>query len=141
MIYNLLEGLSNATGLSPLVSICALVILFSVILFGIVILRKVLNIKKVLNNLNDRLDIISQNLGLQTREFENKQNHQFKLGSLINNTIAAEGRASLETGNITEIAPKNGSGDHRINTEIRAKIQELLKKTGKPTSYHDLTQH
>ena len=141
MIYNLLEGLSNATGLSPLVSICALVILFSVILFGIVILRKVLNIKKVLNNLNDRLDIISQNLGLQSREFENKQNHQFKLGSLINNTIAAEGRASLETGTITEIAPKNGSGDHRINTEIRAKIQELLKKTGKPTSYHDLTQH
>ena len=141
MIYKLLKGLSNATGLSPLVSIGALVILFSVILFGILILRKVRSIKKVLNNLNDRLDIISQNSGLQSGEFENAQYHQFKLGSHVNNDIEADGRASLEAGTNAEIAQKNGSEDHRINTEIRTKIQALLKKTGKPTPYHDLTQH
>ena len=141
MIYNLLKGLSNATGLSPLVSICALVILFSVILFGILILRKVRSIKKVLNNLNDRLDIISQNLGLQSGEFENRQNQRYKLGSLTDNGIAVDSRASLAAGTNAEFAPKNGSEDHRINTEIRTKIQELLKKTGKPTPYHDLAQH
>ena len=140
MIYNLLKGLSNASGLPPLVSICALVILFSVILFGILTLRKVRSIKKVLNNLNDRLDIISQNLGLQSGEFENSQNHQYKLGSLINNEMAADGRAGLEAGNSAEIRQKNGYEDHRTSTEISAKIQELLKKSGKPTPYHDLTK-
>ena len=112
-----------------------------VTLFGILVLIKVRSIKKVLNSLNDRLDIISQNLGLQAGEFENTQNHQFKLGYHTNNEIEADGWASLEAGTSAEITQKNGSEDHRINTEIRVKIQELLKKSGKPTSYHDLTKH
>jgi len=141
MIYHLLNGLANATGFSPLVSICALVIIFSLTLFGILILIKVRSIKKVLNNLNDRLDSISQRLGWQSGEFENTQNHPYKLGTHIDNGIAADGRMSLKAGDSAEIAQKNGSEDHRINTEIRTTIQELLNKSGKPTPYHDVTKH
>ena len=141
MIYNLFQQLSNVTGMTPLASICALVIIFSLTLFGILILIRVRNIKKVLNNLNDGLDIISQKLGRQSMEFKNIQPNRHKLGSHINNEIAAGGRASLEAGNGAVIAQKNGSEEHRINTEIRTKIQALLKKSGKPTPYHDLTKH
>jgi len=127
--------------MTPLASICALVIIFSLTLFGILILIKVRNIKKVLNNLNDGLDIINQKLGRQSMEFKKIQPNRHKLGSHINNEIAAGGRASLEAGNSAEIAQKNRSEEHRINTEIRTKIQALLKKSGKPTPYHDLTKH
>jgi len=136
----MLNGLSNATGFSPLVSICALAIIFSLTLFGILILIKVKSIKKVLDNLNDRLDIISQRLSRQSGEFENTQNHPYRLGSPIINDIAADGRASLEAWNSAEIAQKKGSEERRIYAEIRTKIQGLLKKSGKPTPYHDLTK-
>ena len=48
---------------------------------------------------------------------------------------------SLETNNAADVALKKGSEEHRINTEIRTKVHELLKKSGKPTPYHDLTKH
>ena len=141
MIYNLLKHLSNVTGFPPIVSICALVIIFSLTLFGLLVLIKVRSIKKVLNNLNDRLDTISQRLGRQSGELQNIQPHKFKFRSHINNEIAADGRTDLETDNTANIAQKNGAEEHRINTEIRTKIHELLKKSGKPTPYHDLTKH
>ncbi len=141
MIISFFKQLSNVTGLPHIVSICTLVIIFSLTLFGVLISIKVRSIKKVLNNLNDRLDTISQRLGLQSGEFQNIQPHKYKLGSHINNEIATDGRTSLETNNTANIAQKNGSEEHRINTEISTKIHELLKKSDKPTPYHDLTKH
>jgi ABC-type Fe3+-siderophore transport system permease subunit len=128
MIFNLFKQLSNLTGLPPIASICALVIIFSLILFGVLVSIKVRSIKKVLNSLNDRLDTINQRLGWQSEEFYNTQPHKYKLGSHINNEIAIGGRTSLETGNNANIAQKNGSEEHRINTEISTEIHELLKK-------------
>jgi len=132
--------LSNVTGLPLIVSIFAFVIILSLVLFGILILIKVRSIKKGLNNLNDRLDIISQGLGWQSGEFERIQPHQFKLGSQINSELAADGRTNLETSTTADTAKQNGSEEHRINTEISKKIHALLKKSGKPTPYHDLTK-
>ena len=140
MIYNLFQQLTNVTGMPPLASICALVIIFSLTLFGILILIKVRSIKKVLNNLNDRLDNISQRLGRQSGEFEIIQPDKYKSGSHINNEIATNGRPSLETNNTADVALKKGSEEHRINMEISTKVYELLKKSGKPTPYHDLTK-
>ena len=141
MTVNLFKQLSNVTGLPPIVSICALVIIFSLILFGVLVSIKIRSIKIVLNNLNDRLDTISQRLGRQSGEFQIIQPHEYKLGSHINNEIATDGRTSLETSNNANIAQKNGSEEHRINTEISTKIHELLKKSGKPILYHDLAKH
>ena len=140
MTFNLFKQLSNVTGLPPIVSICALVTIFSLILFGVLISIKIRNIKKALNNLNDRLDTISQGLDRQSGEFQDIQPHKYKLGSHINNEIATDGRTSLETSNNANNAQKNGSKEHRINTEISTKIHELLKKSSKPTLYHDLTK-
>ena len=128
MIFNLFKQLSNLTGLPPIASICALLIIFSLILFGVLVSIKVRSIKKVLNSLNDRLDTISQRLGWQSEEFHNTQPHKYKLGSHINNEIAIGGRTSLETSNNANIAQKNGSEEHQINTEISTEIHELLKK-------------
>ena len=141
MIFNLFKQLANVTGLPLIVSIFALVIILTLTLFGILILTKVRNIKKVLNNLNNRLDILSRKLGRQSGESENIQPYEYELGSRINNEIAADGRTRFQTNNSADIVQKNGSGEHRINTEISTKIQELLKKSGKPTPYHDLTKH
>lgn len=141
MIFNLFQQLSNVTGLPHIVLICALVIIFSLTLFGILILIKVRSIQKVLNNLNNRLDIISQRSGWQSGEMETIQPYNYKLRSHINNATADDGRTSIETNNTIDIPQKNGSEEHRINTEISTKIHELLKKSGKPTPYHDLTKH
>jgi uncharacterized protein YoxC len=140
MTFNLFKQLSNVAGLPPIISICALIIIFSLILFGVLISIKLRNIKKALNNLNDRLDTISQRLGRQPGEFQDIQPHKYKLGSHINNEIATDGRTSLETSNNANNAQKNGSEEHRINTEISTKIHALLKKSSKPTLYHDLTK-
>jgi hypothetical protein len=141
MIFNLFKQLANVTGLPEIVLICALVMIFSLTLFGILILIKVRSIKKVLNNLNNRMDIISQRSGWQSGEFEIIQPYKYKSRPHINNATAADGRTSIETNNTIDIAQKNGSEEHRINTEISTKIHELLKKSGKPTPYHDLTKH
>ena len=141
MTFNLFKQLSNVTGLPPIVSIFALVIIFSLILFGVLISRKIRSIKKALYNLNDRLDTIGQKLGWQSGESKNIQPHKYKLGSHINNEIATDGRTSLETSNNANIAQKNGPEEYRTNTEISTKIHELLKKSGKPTLYHDLAKH
>jgi hypothetical protein len=141
MIYNLLKQLSNVTGFPPIVSIFALVIILSLALLGALVLIRVRSIKKVLNNLNDRLDTISQRLGGQSEELQNIQPHKFKFRTYINNEIAADGRTDLKTDSTANIAQKNGFEEHLINTEISTKIQELLKESGKPTSYHDLTKH
>jgi len=141
MIISFFKQLSNVTGLPLIVSICALVVIFSLTIFGALILIKVRSIKKALDNLNDRLDTISQKLGWQSGEFQNIQPHKYKLRSHINNEIATDSRTSSETNNIANIAKKNGSEENRINAEISTKIYELLKKSGKPTPYHDLTKH
>jgi hypothetical protein len=46
----------------------------------------------------------------------------------------------IETNNPTDIAPQNDSEGNLKATEIYEKIYELLKKSGKPTPYHDLTK-
>ncbi len=140
MIFNLFKQLANVTGLPLIVSLFALVIILTLTLFGILILTKVGNIKKVLNNLNNRLDILSQKLGRQSGESENIQSYEYELGSRINNEIAADARTRIKSNNIADIALKNGFEEHRMNTEISTKIHELLKKSGKPTPYHDLTK-
>ena len=141
MIISFFKQLSNVSGLPFIVSICALVVIFSLTVFGALILIRVRSIKKTLDNLNDRLDTISQRLGRQPGEFQNIKPHKYKLGSHINNEIATDGRTSLEGSNTANIAQKNGFEEHRINTEISTKIHELLKKSDKPTLYHDLAKH
>ena len=141
MIFNLFQQLANATGLTLIVSICALVIIFTLTLFGILILIRVRNIKKVLNNLNNRLDILSQKLGWQSGESEYIQPYKYELGSHISNEIAADGRTRAKSNNTADMALKNGFEEHRMNTEISTKIHELLKRSAKPTLYHDLTKH
>ena len=141
MIFNLVKQLGNATGLPPLVLICGLVIILFLTLFGILVLIKVSSIKKVLNNLNNRLDVISQKFGWQTGEFENTPFYNDTLGSRLTVETAAEGHTNLETNHSADNTPESRSKEQRINMEISAKIQELLEKTGKPTPYHDLTKH
>ncbi len=128
MIFNLFKQLANVTGLPQIVLICALVIIFSLTLFGILILIKVRNIKRVLNNLNNRLDIISQRFGRQSGESENIQPYKYKSGSHLNNEIAADGRTSIEIKNTADIAQKYGSEEHRINTEISTKKTGATQK-------------
>ena len=140
MIFNLFKQLANVAGLPPLVLMCGLVIIIFLTLFGILILIKVSSIKKVLNNLNDRLDIISQKFGWQTGEFDNTPFND-TLGFPLNDETAAVGRMNLETNTSADNARKSRSKEQRLDTEISAKIQELLEKTGKPTPYHDLTKH
>ena len=93
----------------------------------------------MLNNLNNRLDSINQLLGLQSGESENL--NPFKLGSPLNNETTMDGRTGIESNKNADIAPKNGFEKQWINTEIYAKIYELLKKSGRPTPYQDLTKH
>ena len=141
MIFNLFKQLANVTGLPLIVSICALVIIFTLILFGILILTKVRNIKNVLNNLNNRLDILSQKLVWPSGESENIQPYEYELEPHINNEIAADGHNRIKSYNSADIALKNGFEEHRMNTKISTRIHELLKKSAKPTPYHDLTKH
>jgi len=126
MMILFFNQLSNLTGLPLIVSIFAFVVTSSLVLFGILILIKVRSIKKGLNDLNDRLDIISQGLGWQSREFENTQPYKFKLGSHVNDELAADGRTNSEINTTADSANKKGSEEHRINMEIR----KFLKKVG-----------
>ena len=133
MIFNFFKQLANVTGLPPIVSICALVILLTLSLLGVFILLKVRKIQSVLSNLNNRLDSINQRLGWQSEESENIQPVRFKLGSNISNDNITNGSTNTEQ--------IHHSAERRLNTEINEKIYELLKKSGQPTPYHDLTKH
>ena len=140
MIYNFFNQLANASGLPLIVSIGALVTMVSLALFGSLILIKIRSIINVLNNLNDRLDTIGQRLGWHSWETENIQPYKKKSGSHINTEEAVDGRKGIGTQNSANIAQNNGSGTHRLNTDVSTKIHELLKESGKPTPYHDLTK-
>ena len=141
MIFNFFRQLSNVPGLPLIVSICALMIFVSICIFGILILIRVLSIKKVLNNLNDRLDNISHQLGWQSWEFENIQPDKANLGTRVNKATYSDNHKSLQIKNAADIAQQKGLEEQRINSEISTKIHELLKKSGKPTPYHDLTKN
>jgi hypothetical protein len=140
MTVNFFKQLAILTGLPPILSIFAWVILLSLGLFGALILVRVRRIKKVLNRLNNRLDNITQRLGWQSGNSEDIQPFKFKLGSNINNEITADAGSRIETDSPADIAPQNDAEENRKNTEIYEKIYELLKKSGKPTPYHDLTK-
>jgi len=140
MTVNLFKQLANVTGLPPILSIFALVILLSLSLLGALVLVRVRSIKQALNRLNNRLDNMSQRLGCQSGDSEDIQPFKFKLGSHINNEIAADARSRIETYRPADIAPQNDAEENRKNTEIYEKIYEVLKKSGKPTPYHDLTK-
>ena len=118
---------------------CALIIFVSTCIFGVLILIRVRNIKKVLNDLNDRLDLLGHQLGWQTWEFEKIQTSKKSKKSPVkfeNRNI----QANQQIKRPSEPAQPIEDDEQKINTEIRAKIHELLKKSGKPTPYHDLTK-
>lgn len=140
MIFNFFDQLATLTGLPPIVSVFVLVIIVSLTVFGSFIFIKVRSIIKVLNDLNNRLDTIGKRLGWYSEETENIQLDKYKLGPHINNEVTADGRRGTETNNTANIAQNDGSEAGRINTEVSTKIHELLKKSGKPTPYHDLTK-
>ena len=52
----------------------------------------------------------------------------------------ADARSSIEANGPANISPQLDAVKNRKNTEIYEKIFELLKKSGNPTSYHDLTK-
>lgn len=139
-MFNFFSQLSKATGLPLIVSTCALMIIFAICTFGILILFRIRSLKKVLNNLNGRLDIIGHQLGWQSGELENIQIDKDNLGSHVNDEIHPGGHSSLQSNHSAAIAQQNGSEEQRTNPKISAKIHELLKKSGKPTPYHELTE-
>ncbi|MGD8295577.1 MAG: hypothetical protein PVG67_04235 [Desulfobacterales bacterium] len=140
MTINIFSQLAVVTGLPPFLSICALVILLVLTLLGAFIIVRVRSIKRVLNRLNNKLDIMGQLLGWQSGESEDIKPHKFKLGSHINNEIAADARSSIEVIGPANISPQTDAAEKRKNTEIYEKIFELLKKSDSPTPYHDLTK-
>ena len=81
-----------------------------------------------------------QRLPWESGDSEDIQAFKFKLGSHLNNEITADARTRIETNSPADIAPKTDAEENRNNTEIYEKIYELLKKSGKPTPYHDLTK-
>ena len=83
---------------------------------------------------------MNQRLGWQSGDSEDIQLFKFKLGSHINDEITADARTRIETNSPTDITPQNDPEENRKNTEIYEKIYELLKKSGEPTPYHDLTK-
>jgi hypothetical protein len=132
--------LSSITGLPLIILFCALMILVSTCIFGILILIRIRNINKVLNNLNQRLDLLRHQLGWQTWEFEKVQssrNSKDSPAKFENPNIHANQRIK----NNSEPVSPSGDDEQGISMEIRAKIHELLKKSGKPTPYHDLTKN
>ena len=140
MIFSVFRQLSSITGIPLIILFCALIIFVSTCIFGILILIRIRNIKKVLNNLNDRLDLMSHQLGWQSWEFEKIQTSRNSKESPVkfeNRNI----QANQQIKNPSEPARPRGEDEQGINTEIRAKIHELLKKSGKPTPYHDLTKN
>jgi hypothetical protein len=119
---------------------CALMMFISTCVFGTLILIRVRNIKKVLNNLNERLDLLSHQLGWQTWEFEKIQGSKDAKRSPVkfeNSNI----HANRQIKNPSEPVQPIGDDEQGISTEIRSKIHELLKKSGKPTPYPDLTKN
>jgi hypothetical protein len=140
MTVNIFSQLAVATGLPPFLLICALVILFVLTLLGTFTIVRVRSIKRVLNRLNNKLDIMSQRLGWQSVDSEDINPYKFTLGSHINNEITADARSSIEANSPADISPKSDAEENRKNTEIYEKIFELLKKSGSPTPYHDLTK-
>lgn len=83
---------------------------------------------------------MSQRLGWESGDSEDIQPFKFKLGSHIKNEITADARTRIETNSPADIAPQTDAEENPKNTEIYEKIYELLKKSGNPTSYHDLTK-
>ena len=81
-----------------------------------------------------------QRLGWQTGNSEDIQAFKFRLGSNLTNEITADAQSRIETDSPADIVPQNDAGEYRKNTVIYEKIYELLKKSGKPTPYHDLTK-
>ena len=84
---------------------------------------------------------MSQRLCWQSGDYEDIQPFKFKLGSHLSNEMAADAQSRIETNNFADSAPKNVSEENRKSIEIYEKIYELLKKSGKPTPYHDLTKY
>jgi len=140
MTVNIFKQLAVITGLPPFLSICALVILLVLTLLGAFIIVRVRSIKRVLNRLNNKLDIMSQRLVWQSEDSEDIQPFKFKLGSHINNEITADARSPAEVNSPANLSPRTDAAENRKNTEIFEKIFEVLKKSGSPIPYHDLTK-
>ena len=52
--------------------------------------------------------------------------------------IQLDNRRRIETENSEDGTGEQSSGEYAIKKEVRAKIYDLLKKTAKPTPYHEL---
>ena len=83
---------------------------------------------------------MSQRLGWESGDSEDIQPFKFKLGSHINNEKTADARTRIETNSPADISPQTDAEENRKNTEIYEKIYELLKKSGNPTPYQELTK-
>ena len=90
--------------------------------------------------LNDRLDIIGYQLGWQSWESENNPAKKGNLRPYANHPTSPDYRRNLKFKNSTDNKQPKESGEPQANSEISTKIHELLKKSGKPTPYHDLTK-
>ena len=93
-----------------------------------------------MNILNERLDIISHQLGWQSWESENNLPEKGNLGPHTINAKSPDNLTSLKFKNSADITRHKGFEEQQINTEISTKIYELLESSGKPTPYHDLTK-
>jgi hypothetical protein len=91
--------------------------------------------------LNHRLDIIGHQLSWQSWESENNPIDKDKLGARANHPTSPVYQRSLKFKNSADIKPPKKFGEAQVNNEIGTKIHELLKKSGKPIPYHDLTEN
>ena len=152
MTFGFFSQLSNITGLPPLVLICALVILIFLITFIIYISVKLRNIRMAMRTIHEDLDNIVAGISGRSGESAFQVDTSASYGKygdqppadatardLKNNASRQIARRLIETKKAV-IPPikKNPEvpADHRL---VRKKIVDLLKKSGKPTAYHDLT--
>ena len=152
MAFGFFSQLSDITGLPPLVLICALVILIFLITFIVYISVKLRNIRMAMRTIHDDLDHIVT--GISSRSVKSsfhadtsatygKYGDQSPADSTAldpkNNASRQIARRHIETKKAAiPVNQKNPEvpADHRI---VRKRIVDLLKKSGKPTAYHDLT--
>ena len=167
MVFNFIAPLSEVTGLPPIVFICALVIILFLIVFGILILIKVRSIIRVLNRVNNSLDNILLGVGKQSGESAGQKTQADRLRSGVNTDgdsadnngsrhqprkikpisptkksladLVTDGNKKSETETNRNALQKKRPEEHASHREIGPNIHELLKKSGKPTPYHDLT--
>lgn len=83
---------------------------------------------------------MTRRLGWQSGNSEDIQSFKIKLGSHINSAVTADARLPIKANSPADISSQTDAAERRKHTEIYEKIFELLKKSGSPTPYHDLSK-